>query len=183
MDALEALKNRRSIRKYKPEPVPKELVEQAVDCARLAPTANNVQPWEFVVVTDAARRKAIAGLTDWGKFIADAPVCVAVLCKDTKYYLEDGCAALENLMLAAHALGLGTCWIAGDKKDYADKVRGMLGAPAGYKLVGLVSLGYPAEQPVMEEMAGDSVKYYRDDQGVLHVPKRPMSVVQHWNKY
>jgi nitroreductase len=163
MDALEALRTRRSIRKYKPDPVPKELVEQAVDCARLAPTANNVQPWEFVVVTDAARRKAIAGLTDWGKFIADAPVCVAVLCKDTKYYLEDGCAALENLMLAAHALGLGTCWIAGDKKDYADKVRGMLGAPAGYKLVGLVPLGYPAEQPKRQ--------------------KRKLGEMLHWEKY
>jgi len=163
MDALEALKTRRSIRKYKPDPVPKELVEQAVDCARLAPTANNVQPWEFVVVTDAARRKAIAGLTDWGKFIADAPVCVAVLCKDTKYYLEDGCAALENLMLAAHALGLGTCWIAGDKKDYADKVRGMLGAPAEFKLVGLVPLGYPAEQPKRQ--------------------KRKLGEMLHWEKF
>jgi nitroreductase len=163
MDAFEALRDRRSIRKYKPDPVPRELVEQVVDCARLAPTANNVQPWEFVVVTDAGKRQAIADLTDWGKFIASAPVCVVVLCKDTKYYLEDGCAALENLMVAAHALGLGTCWVAGDKKDYAGKVPEMLGAPAGYKLIGLVSLGYPGEHPKR--------------------PKRKLSEVLHWEKF
>ena len=93
MDAIEALKTRRSVRAYTGEPVPKKIVEDIVDCGRLAATAINIQPWEFVVVMDSALRRRLAEISDHGKFIADAPVCVVVLCQDTKYYLEDGSAA------------------------------------------------------------------------------------------
>jgi len=74
--------------------------------ARLAPTARNVQPWEFVVVTEASKRRQLAALTDHGKFIAEAPVCVAVLSHETKYYIEDCSAATTSILLAAAALGL-----------------------------------------------------------------------------
>jgi nitroreductase len=147
MDALEALRTRRSVRKYKPTLVPKELVEQIVDCGRLAATARNVQPWEFVAVTDAAKRKRIAGITEFGKFIEHSPVCIVVLCQDTKYYLEDGCAALQNLLVAARALGLGTCWVAGDKKPYAPEIVKLVGAPDSCRLIGLVAMGYSDEKP------------------------------------
>jgi len=90
MDAIEVLKTRRSVRTYKGEPVPKKIIEDIVDCGRLAATAINIQPWEFVVVTDPGMLRRIAKTTDYGKFNADAPVCVLVLCRDTKYYLEDG---------------------------------------------------------------------------------------------
>jgi nitroreductase len=86
MDALQALKGRRSVRVYEEKPVPGELVEEIVDAARLAPTANNVQPWEFVVVTDPGARRKIADLTDWGKFIAHSGACVAVYSKAVKHY-------------------------------------------------------------------------------------------------
>ena len=119
MEALEAIKTRRSVRSFSNKPVEREIIERILDCARLAPSANNTQPWEFVVVTDQAIRESIAGLTDYGKFIAEAPVCIAVFCKDTKYYLEDGCAASENILVAAWALGLSSCWVAGDKKQYS----------------------------------------------------------------
>jgi nitroreductase len=144
LNALDALRGRRSTRVYKDKPVPKALVEEIIDAARLAPSANNIQPWEFVVVTDKGARKKIADLTDYGKFIAQAGACVAVFCKDVKHYLEDGSAATENILVAAHALGLGTCWVAGYKKGYAESVRELLGVPQGYDLVSLVSLGYPA---------------------------------------
>ena len=116
MDAIEVLKTRRSVRAYKGEPVPRKVIEDIVDCGRLAATAVNIQPWEFVVVTDARMLRRIATATDYGKFIADAPMCVLVLCRDTKYYLEDGSAAAENILLASRAHGLGSCWVAGDKK-------------------------------------------------------------------
>ena len=90
-------------------------------------------------------RGQIAELCDYGKFIAQAPVCVVVLCRDTKYYLEDGSAATQNLMVAAYAQGLGSCWVAGDKKPYAEKIARLVGAPAEYKLVSTVALGYPVE--------------------------------------
>jgi nitroreductase len=163
VDAIDVLKTRRSVRAYKREPVPRKIIEDIVDCGRLAATAINIQPWEFVVVTDPGMLRRIATTTDYGKFIADAPVCVLVLCRDTKYYLEDGSAATENILLAARAYGLGACWVAGDKKPYAAEICRVVGAPQGYKLVSLIPIGYPAESP------GKS--------------KRPLSDVLHWEKY
>jgi len=164
MDAVEALKTRRSVRAFKKAPVDPKLIEDIVDCARLAPTARNVQPWEFVVMRDPAKLRELAQLTDHGRFIAEAPVCIAVLCKDTKYYLEDGSAATQNLLLAAHAHGLGACWVAGDKKPYAAKVAALLEAPEDYKLVSLVPLGYPADETPRRQ-------------------KRPLKEVLHWDRF
>jgi nitroreductase len=163
MDAIEALKTRRSIRAYTAEAVARNVIEEMVDCARLAATARNDQPWEFVVVTEREALGRIAGLADYGKFIADAAACVVVLCKDTKYYLEDGSAASQNMLLAATAHGLGACWVAGDKKPYAETIRKLVGAPEGYKVVSLVPFGYPAESPKTR--------------------KRPLAEVLHWEKF
>jgi nitroreductase len=151
------------VRAYKREPVPRKIIEDIIDCGRLAASAINIQPWEFVVVTDPEMLRRLADTTDHGKFIADAPACIVVLCRDTKYYLEDGSAATQNILLAAHAHGLGSCWVAGDKKPYAAHICKLLGAPASHKLVSLVALGYPAEKP--------------------EKPKRPLTEVLHWEKY
>lgn len=147
MDAMECLKTRRSVRNFSGKGIPKDALEDITDAGRLAPTANNLQPWEFIAVTDKETRKKIAATTDWGKFIAEAAACVVVLSKDTKYYIEDGSAATQNIMLAAWARGIGTCWVAGDKKAYAGKILEMLGVPAGYKLVSLIAAGYPKAKP------------------------------------
>lgn len=163
MDAIEAMKTRRSIRSYSPDPVPTEIIEDIIDCARHAPTGRGEQPWEFVVVTDERMRKSIAELAQYGRFIATAPVCVAVFCRDTTYYLEDGSAATQNILLAAHAHGLGSCWVAGDKKPYASKIAELLGVPSGYKLVSLVAIGHPLETPQKE--------------------KRPLEKVLHWERF
>lgn len=151
MDALECLKTRRSIRSYERTPVEQDVIDDIIDCARLAPTAINIQPWEFVVVTDEDVQRKIADFTDHGKFIAHAPVCVGVFCEDTKYYLEDGCAATVNILHAAHAHGLGSCWVAGDKKPYANEIRELLGVPSNYKLISLVSIGHTEENPTMSK--------------------------------
>jgi len=164
MDALEALQTRRSCRAFKPDPIEQAVVEQIVNAGRLAATARNEQPWEFVVVTDAETRRAIAETTDHGPFIAEAPVCIAVLASDTKYYLEDGSAATQNMLVAAHALGLGACWVAGDKKPYAANILKQLGAPAEMKLVALVALGRPSGEPPTPK-------------------KRPLADVIHWETF
>ena len=145
MDAIEVLKKRRSIRMYLGKPVPKKDIENIIDCGRLAASARNVQPGEFIVVTDLKMRKKIADITEFGKFIADAPVCVSVFSQDTKYFLEDGSAATENILLAARALGLGSCWVAGDKKPYTGDIAALLRVPAGFKLVSLIAVGYTDE--------------------------------------
>ncbi len=142
MDAIEVLQKRRSVRKYLKKTVSKKDIETIVDCGRLAATARNEQPWEFVVITDAKMRKTLADITEYGKFIADVPVCICVFCKDTKYYLEDGSAATQNILLAARALGLGSCWVAGDKKPYAEKVAKILGAPSGHRLISFIPIGH-----------------------------------------
>jgi nitroreductase len=162
MEAIECLRTRRSIRQYDDRPVSRDQIETIVDCGRLAPTGRNEQPWEFVVITDADLRARLAEITDFGPFIATAPVCVVVLCQDTKYYIEDGSAALTNMLNAAHALGLGACWVAGDKKPYAGQIRELAGAPDGYLLVGLMSLGYAASG--------------------TNAPKRPLKEVLHWER-
>ncbi len=163
MDAIEALRTRRSIRQYIDKEVPKELLETMVDCGRLAATARNEQPWEFIVITDKTLKQKIAETTDHGKFIKDAGACIVVVCKDTKYYLEDGSAATQNILLAGRALGLGTCWVAGDKKAYCDAILKLLNVPSGYKLVSLIAVGYPASTPTPI--------------------KRPLNDVLHWEKF
>lgn len=154
MDAIKALKTRRSRRKYLSKPVDKKIIEDIIDCARLAATARNVQPWKFVIVTDDAMRKRIASIAEYGKFIADAPVCIAVFCENTKYYLEDGCAATENILLASNAYGLGSCWVAGDKKPYAREISEILNMPDNYRLISLISVGYSSDlfSPVKKEL-------------------------------
>jgi nitroreductase len=163
MDCTEALKTRRSVRAYTGDPVSREVIEDIIDCGRLAATANNIQPWEFVVVTEPGMRQAIAEAADYGKFIAQAAACVVVLCKDTRYYLEDGSNASQNILVAARAHGLGSCWVAGDKKPYAAKICRLVGAPEGYKLISLLALGHPAEEPQKE--------------------KRPLADVLHWESF
>ena len=154
MDAMEAITTRRSVRQFSQKPVPDELIYKLIDAGRLAPTANNVQPWEFVVVTNKQIREKIASLANYGSFIAGAPVCIAVFCKDTKYYLEDGCAATENILIAAHALGLGSSWVAGDKKPYCNEIKEILNVPPAYKLISLLPIGYPLDTPTAHDKRG-----------------------------
>jgi nitroreductase len=163
MDAIECMKTRRSIRAFLDTPVPRFLVEDIVDCGRLAATAINIQPWIFIAAEDPATRKEIADITDYGRFIAQAPVCIAVFCSNVKYFLEDGSAATQNILNAAHAHGLGSCWVAGHQKKYAGKVREILGVPDRYMLVSLVALGNAAEAPRPE--------------------KKALGEVLHWNRY
>ena len=164
MDAIQALKTRRSVRSFKSDSVSQHIVADIVDCGRLAATARNRQPWEFVAVTDPTIRRQLAELIETGRFLAEAPVCLAVFCKDTKYFIEDGSAAIENLLVAARAHGLGSCWVAGDKKPYAETVAQMLTVPVGFKLIGIVALGYAVANPVMP-------------------PKRSLTEVLHWEKF
>jgi len=115
-NVLETMKTRRSIRTYTSQPVERHIIEEIVDCARLAPTAMNDQPWEFVVITTREDLHLIPQLLGHAEFIANAAFCVLVLARETTCAVEDCCAATENLLLAAEAHGLGACWVAGAQR-------------------------------------------------------------------
>jgi nitroreductase len=149
--AIEVMHSRRSVRAYTPQPVDRQIIEEIVDCARLAPTAMNDQPWEFVVVTDKQALASIPQLLGHAEFIASAAFCVLVLARQTSCAVEDCSAATENLLLAAEAYGLGACWVAGAPQPYAPAVAKAFGAPATHTLITIVSVGHPAESPSIEK--------------------------------
>lgn len=165
MDLFEAIEKRCSVRTYLSKPVAKEDLDKIIDAARRAPTGRNEQPWEFVIVTDMYGRQRIAELTPYGKHIGVAGACIAVFCRDsTTYYVEDGAAATMSILLAATALGLGSCWVAGDKTAHAQAVADLLGAPQTHRLVSLVAIGYSGEDASPK-------------------PKRPLDEVVHWENW
>jgi len=141
------IRARRSVRLYRDDSVARAVVERVLDSARWAPSAVNRQPWHFVVVTEPERRSALARSTAVAgmvlqRHVAQAPVLIA-LCGDERrssWYLHDCCLASQNLLLAAAALGLGTCWVGAFDEGRAARV---LGVPEGIRVVGLITLGYP----------------------------------------
>ena len=149
MDVLDAIHHRRSVRKYRPVPIPHEVLTELVDAAMWAPYGTGkAYPLRFVVVTDADRRSAIRDLTgdpDWHAFVAEAPAVVAVL-RDTRIAGgdADAHAATQNLLLAAYECGLGTCWIGSFSKD---RLREVLALPEVVTPVCLVTVGYADERP------------------------------------
>lgn len=146
MDTFQAISKRASHREYNKRPIDNNLLEKLVDAGRMAPSARAIEPWEFIVITEKTALEQISAMAPNGKFIKDASACIVVFCKETKYYLEDGCAATENILLAAADSYLAACWIAGDKKDYAPDVISMLGAPSDMKLISIISLGWPKKE-------------------------------------
>lgn len=148
MHTLEAIKNRRSIRVFTHQEITKENLEKLIEAARLAPTARNEQSWEFIIITNQSTKQKITQITDPnGSFISNAAACIAVFCLDAKYYLEDGCAATENILIQASDLGIGSCWVAGDKKPYCNQIKQLLKVPDNYKLISIIALGYPKKNP------------------------------------
>jgi nitroreductase len=162
---MQIIQNRRSVREFEQRPIPHEILTKIVDCGRMAPSARNIQPWHFVVITDTAILDSLAGLAPNGLFIKEAAACIAVCADGTsKYFLEDGVAATENILIAAKSLDIGSCWVAGHKKPYADDVRKLLGMPDGMELISLLALGYAATEPECPD-------------------KKPLSEILHWEKF
>jgi nitroreductase len=145
MDTFEAITTRKSVRSYEPTPVPKEKLERILEAARLAPSAIRIQPWHFIVVTDAEKRKELSrGM--FAKFLNEAPV-VIVACGDTKaspdWCVVDVSIATENLVLAATNEGLGTCWVGSFNEE---QVKMLLKIPEQFTVIALIAVGYGREK-------------------------------------
>lgn len=156
MDLFEAIKGRRSIRAYTRENVSEEEIEKLIDAARWAPSAGNIQPWKFVIIRDAGTKQKLAAAALNQTFIEEAPV-VIVVCADeaqssvgygsrgvTLYCIQDIAAATQNILLAAHALGLSTCWVGAFREEL---VRRALNVPPNIRPVAIIPVGHAAEEP------------------------------------
>lgn len=156
MEFKDVIKGRRSIRKYKEDSVPKEIIMDILNDARLAPSWKNMQCWSFVVVDDVDTKAIIAKTLPEGNpginAVIQAPVCI-VICANPEesgiedgkdYYLADSGIAFEHIMLSAYDKGLGTCWIGWMNED---KVKAVLDIPQNIKIVGITPLGYPDQDP------------------------------------
>jgi nitroreductase len=151
MDALQAILTRRSIRLYTPEAVKPELVVELLHAAMSAPSAGNQQPWQFVIITERQKLDAIPVFHPYAEMVKLASVAVLV-CGDTRlenskgYWVQDCSAATQNLLLAAHALGLGAVWVGVyPREERVEEFRKLLGIPAEVIPFALIPLGYPAE--------------------------------------
>jgi nitroreductase len=161
MDTLDAIRRRRSIRRYTNAAIPKADLETIVDAGRLAATGSNQQPWDFVVVTGAA---TIARFKSAGAWIAKAgAVIVVVMDPVSRWWVEDGAAAIENMLLASTALGYGACWVEGDALPREEQFKALLGVPPDKRVMALIPIGVAAETPAPE--------------------KKPVEQVLHWEKY
>jgi len=147
LDVFEAIKTRRSIRKYLQEPIPDDKLEMIFEAARLAPSAGNHQPWRFVVVQDANRKKALTAAANSQTFLSDAAAVVAAVGDpeaSARWHEKDPMIALEHMALAAAALGYGTCWIGAFDED---AVKRLLKIPARMRVVALMPIGLSNEAP------------------------------------
>ena len=161
MDALEAIRKRRSVRNYTGAPIPREHLEAIVDAARLAASGSNKQPWDFIVVTDRAMIEELKIAALW---MDKAGAIIAVVMDPaSRWWLEDGSAAVENMLIAATALGYGSCWLEGYTLPLETEFKKLLGVPKEKRLLTLVPIGVPVDWPVKG--------------------KKSLQDVIHWQKY
>lgn len=192
MDVLTALRTRRTVRRFRPDPVPRTVLLDMVDCARLAPSAANLQPLRFVAVDEPALAADLYGLVKLGSYlegdevIGDRPeerpgAYVAVLFEDTgvTWSTRDLGAACHSLLLAAHAHGYATCWIANIQRK---PLRELLVIPEHLSLDCLVAVGLPAETSRPAPLR-DKTLYYYEAPGQLRVPKRSLDDILHFNRF
>ena len=190
MDTYKAICTRRTIRLYQQKKISSDLLERILNAARLAPSGANRQPLEFIVVTKDENRAKLFEQLAWAGYVKPkrnppedkrpvAYVIVLIKSKTQVSGLADAAAAIENMILTAWNEGVGSCWIGSVNRE---NVRKLFDIPEEYQINDVLALGYPAESPVMEEMK-ESHKYWLDENDVLHVPKRRLSEITHYEKF
>ena len=173
VEVLEAIKGRRSVRAFKPTPVEEADLKRVLEAARLAPSAGNCQPLELVVVRDPGVKRGLVRAAYGHSFIAEAPVVIVVCANvprtsrrygrrgEELFCIQDTAASVQNILLTAHALGYGTCWIgAFDEGEAAEVIK----APKGVRPVAIIPIGRPAEKPSAP-------------------PRRPLSEIVHEDRF
>jgi nitroreductase len=161
VDALEAIRRRRSVRKYTGDSIPREDLEKIVDAGRLAASGSNQQPWDFIVVTDRSMIDKLKVAAEWME--KAGAIIAVVMDPSSRWWVEDGSAAVENMLIASTALGYGSCWLEGYTLRWEEEFKALLGIPKEKRLLTLVPIGVPTEWPAKE--------------------KRSLEEVIHWERY
>ena len=162
METFTTIKKRRSVRDYTGEKIPQDTLEMIVDAARWAPSGYNRQPWEFIIITN---REMIGKLKVAAKWMENAAAIIAIVLDPdaSKFWLEDGSAAIQNILLAATALGYGSCWLQGYTEPNETSFKSLLGVPPEKRLLTLIPIGVPVSWPEKE--------------------KKPLEEILHWERY
>jgi len=191
MDIYETVISRRSVRRFKDTPIPRQILERCVNAARLAPSAGNLQPLEYIIVDDDQLLPEVFSTLQWAAYIkpkgdpppGKRPTAYIAVLKNSNIGLpssiHDIGMALENIIIVALAEGVGSCTFASVDRD---KLRTILNVPGDHEIPLVLALGYPDESPV-EAPFGGSEKYWRDENDVHHVPKKKLQTVLHWNTF
>ncbi|MFX1570280.1 MAG: nitroreductase family protein [Promethearchaeota archaeon] len=186
MELEEIIYKRRTIRRFKQDPIPLELLKKLIDYARIAPAALNIQALEFIVVQNAEIREKLFPFLRWASSLPDeqrtpengreptAYIIVLINNEIKRIYVDfDVGAAVENILLGAVNYGLGCCWMGSIDRE---RIRELLKIPKNYEIKHVISLGYPDEESLVE-LYKDSFKYWKDKNGNMHVPKRAIDDV------
>jgi nitroreductase len=189
--AYDAILSRRSIRRFQQKPISLELLKKFVNAARIAPSAANLQPLEYFVINEKDLCSKLFETIGWAAYIKPKwtpsedkrpTAYIVVLAKESsnnQWTLRDTGLATENIVLTAEEEGIGSCILCSINRD---KIREILKIPQDLLVDSMIALGYKAEHPVIEEMK-DTVQYWRDENEVLHVPKRKLNDIIHINKF
>ena len=198
METKQAIAKRRSVRSFAQTPIDKSVLEDLVNAARLAPSAANLQPMEFVVVTEDDPRLQVFECLKWAAYTTPRgtpdenhrPMAYVAVCVNQDYISSVGSdydlgAAIASLCILAVDQGLGSCWI---KNINYPKVTRILGLPEGIKLDSIIALGVPAEEPILvdlkpQESGKEVIRYWRDDNDQQFVPKRALGKIMSWERY
>lgn len=186
MNIEEIIYKRRTIRRFKQNPISLDTLKKLIDFARVAPMASNIQGLEFIIVNNAETCKKMFPLVKWAGSLPEnqrtpeegreptAYIVVLVNTNIKKAFVDfDVGAAVENILLGAISFGIGTCWMASIN---VRKIREIYEIPKHYEIKQVISLGYPDEESVVENYV-DSFKYWKDDAGCMHIPKRALKDV------
>ena len=191
MGIFDLIKTRRSIRQFSQEKLDRTFLIELVEAARCAPAFANEQSLEYVIVDEPQICQKLFKTLTWAWHVRpkrkpapnQRPAAYIVVLIDTEIKKEsfvDAAAAIENILLAAWGKGVGSCWLGNLNRE---KIHQILGIDEKYYIDSIVAVGKPAENPVMEDATGEDTKYYLDEKDVLHVPKRPLKKILHFNKF
>ena len=192
MGIYEAIISRRTIRKFDQKKIDPEILKKIVNAGRLAPSAANLQPLEYLIIDDEDLKKKVFPNIAWAGYIKpegdpgedERPAVYIIILADKKINPapeRDIGASVENMNLVAEEEGMGCCWIAAFKKK---EINSIISVPSNLSAELILAVGYPLEKPVTEDIEKDySIKYYKDEFGILHVPKRRLEDILHYNQF